>query len=81
MVRSMSLHIHLPGPFSVSVRGGRGKTDRQRLREGREAWRDLREAFTRKGAPESKKSKRLRRETARENERLARQYRRDGTIT
>jgi hypothetical protein len=81
----MSLHLHLPGPFSVrlprlSLRDTVAQ-DRETIREAREGVRELREAFTRKGAPESKKSKKLRRETARENDRLARQYRRDGTIT
>lgn len=75
------MRIHLPGPFSVSTHGAGIRStienDKKNLRELREAWRSLRRAFTR----EPKKIKNLRREQRAENERLARQYRRDGTIT
>jgi hypothetical protein len=77
------MRIHLPGPFSVSTHGAGLRStienDKKNLREAREGWRELRALFTRDREP--KKIKKLRRETARENERLARQYRRDGTIT
>lgn len=82
MVWSMSLHIHLPGPFSFSTQGGMRATienDKKTLREAREGWRELRAAFTRDREP--KKTKNLRRERARELDRLARQHREDGTIT
>ncbi|AWY07523.1 hypothetical protein SEA_LAZERLEMON_40 [Streptomyces phage LazerLemon] len=80
MVESMT--IHLPGPFSVSTRGAwraSRANDREQLRKAREGWRELRALFTRDKEP--KKIKNLRRERARELDRLARQHRRDGTIT
>lgn len=71
------------GPFSFSLRGLSLKqqiaADKETVRATREGLRTLRASFTRSQEP--KKSKKLRRETARENERLARQHRRDGTIT
>ncbi|AWY07359.1 hypothetical protein SEA_JACKIEB_41 [Streptomyces phage JackieB] len=79
----MSIHVNLPGPFSARLRGLSFRQqiaqDKQTVRETREALRGLRAAFTRGG--ESKKSRKLRRETLRENERRAKRYRRDGTIT
>lgn len=81
----MSVRMHLPGPFSVRLRGlslrQQIAQDRETIHETRKGLRELREAFTRKGTPESKKIRNMRRETLRENERLARQHRRDGTIT
>jgi hypothetical protein len=75
--------MNLPGPFSVRVRGlslrQQIAADKQTLADAKATWRLLRALFTRD--PEPKKIKKLRRETVRENERLARQYRRDGTIT
>ncbi|QFG07934.1 hypothetical protein SEA_STUFF_40 [Streptomyces phage Stuff] len=74
--------IHLPGPFSVSTRGAwraARANDRKQLAEFRQTLRDLHAWFTR--PRESKKIKNLRRERAREIDRLARQHRRDGTIT
>lgn len=74
--------IHLPGPFSVSTRGAwraARENDRKQIAEFRQTLRDLHAWFTR--PRESKKIKKLRREQRAENERLARQYRRDGTIT
>lgn len=80
---AMSVRMQLPGPFSVRVRGlslrQQIAADRETIHETRAAWRSLKAAFTR--GDESKKIRKLRRETLRENERAAAQYRRDGTIT
>jgi len=75
--------MNLPGPFSVRLRGlslrQQIARDKQTLREAREGWWELRALFTRSREP--KKIKKYRRQIQRQNEALARQYRRDGTIT
>ncbi|AXH49428.1 hypothetical protein SEA_CROSBY_40 [Streptomyces phage Crosby] len=74
--------IHLPGPFSVSTRGAwraARENDRKQLAEFRQTLRDLHAWFTRPREP--KKIKNLRRERAREIDRLRREHRRNGTIT
>lgn len=79
---AMSTRLHI-GPLSFRLRGlslrEQLAADKETVREAQEGLRSLRALFTRDTEP--KKIKKLRRETARENERLARQHRRDGTIT
>jgi hypothetical protein len=79
----MSVRMNLPGPFSVRLRGlslrQQIAQDKKTIQEARDGWRELRALCKRDTEP--KKIKKLRRETTRENEKLARQYRRDSTIT
>ncbi|UTN93044.1 hypothetical protein SEA_MARKY_41 [Streptomyces phage Marky] len=73
----MGMYVHI-GPFSF---GGRARHTGPTTKQ---AWRQMVDSFgvyTRRGRPESKKIKRLRRETRRATTAAVQQHHRDGTIT